>query len=326
MSHKIRWGILGTGNIAAKFAEGLSVLPDAELAAVGSRSQATADAFALRFNVARRHASYEALAADSAVDAVYVSTLNPFHAENTLMLLEAGKPVLCEKPFTINAGEAESVVKRARAKKLLLMEAMWTRFLPSVARLREMVREGMIGDVRMLTADFGFYAEKEKKRLFDKALGGGTLLDIGIYPISLASMLFGTPTEIKGVADLGPTGVDEQAAISLKHARGQVAMLHTSFQANTMHEACLMGTKGKIKLHAAWWKGTDMTVSFDNGGEEFLEFPFTGNGYQFEAAEFMQCLRQGRTESAVMPLDETLSLMKTMDTLRTQWGVKYPMK
>lgn len=323
---KIRWGIFGTGRIAGKFAEGLAVLPDAELAAVGSRTQAAADDFASRFNVPRRHASYAALAADDAVDALYVATPHSLHVENTLMGLEAGKPVLCEKPFTINAREAEKVIKLARAKKLLLMEAMWTRFLPPMVRLREMLAAGAIGDVRLLTADFGFRREITKGRLFDPALGGGALLDVGIYPVSLASMLFGAPTQITGLADVGATSVDEQSAALLGHAGGKLAVLNCAVRLNTAQTACICGTLGRIQLHVGWWRGAAMTLFLDAGGEEFLEFPFTGNGYQFEAEEFMECLHAGRTESAVMPLDETLTIMRTLDTLRHQWGLKYPME
>ena len=326
MADKIRWGIFGTGNIAAKFAEGLSVLPDAELVAVGSRSQAAADAFAARFNVPRRHASYAALAQDSAVDALYVATPHPFHEENTLLGLSAGKAVLCEKPFALNARQAETMIKTARAKKLLLMEAMWTRFLPPLVRLRELLANGAIGEPRLLTADFGFHASARQGRWFEPALGGGALLDVGVYPVSLASMVFGPPKLVNGFADIGPTGVDEQAAIILSHPHGQLAALHAAIRTNTPQEATVFGTRGRIHLHAGWWKGSAMTHYLDAGGEEFLEFPFTGNGYQFEAKEFMNCLREGRTESPVMPLDETLSIMRTLDSLRAQWSLKYPME
>jgi predicted dehydrogenase len=323
---KVRWGIFGTGRIAEKFAEGLAVLPGAELVAVGSRTQAAADGFASRFNVPRRHASYAALAADNAVDALYVATPHSLHVENTLMGLEAGKPVLCEKPFTINAGEAEKVIQLARAKKLLVMEAMWTRFLPPMVRLRELLAAGTIGDVRLLMADFGFRRQTMEGRLFNPALGGGGLLDVGIYPVSLASMIFGAPTQITGLADLGAAGVDEQAAVLLGHAGGKLALLHCAIRLNTPHTACICGTLGRIQLHTGWSRGAAMTLQLDAGGEEFLEFPFTGNGYQFEAEEFMECLHAGRTESAVMPLDETLTIMRTLDTLRQQWGLKYPME
>ena len=326
MADKIRWGILGPGRIAKKFAAGLALLPEAELTAVGSRTQAGADAFAGEFNVPRRHASYEALAADPAIDAVYVATPHSRHAENALLCLAAGKPVLCEKPFTINAREAISVIKFARAKKILLMEAMWTRFLPLFVRLREMLAAGVIGDVRLLTADFGFRVERREGRLFDPALGGGALLDVGIYPVSLASMIFGSPLHIQGVAELGPTGVDEQAAGTLSHSRGRLAVFHTSLRANTFQEAAILGTLGRIRIHQPWWKATGLTLHRDAGGEEFLEFPYTGNGYQFEAAAFMDCLRQGRLESPVIPLDETLTIMNTLDAFRAQWGLKYPME
>lgn len=324
MSTKIRWGIIGTGSIAGKFAEALAVLPDAELVAVGSRSTAAADAFAARFNVPRRHASYAALAEDTSVDALYVATPHPLHAENTLMGLAAGKPVLCEKPFTLNAREAATVVRFAREKKLLVMEAMWTRFLPPLVRLREMLAAGAIGAPRMLSADFGFRAAQQVGRWFDPALGGGALLDVGVYPVSLASMIFGAPSQVTGFADLGPTGVDEQSAMVLRHPKGELAVLNAAIRLNTPQEATVFGTLGRIQMHAGWWKGSAMTHYLDSGGEEFIEFPFTGNGYQFEAVEFMRCLREGRTESPVMPLDETLSIMQTLDTLRAQWGLKYP--
>lgn len=325
MPDKIRWGILGTGIIAGKFATGLAVLPDAEIVAVGSRSQESADAFARRFNIPRRHASYEALAHDSAVDVLYIATPHSLHAENTLMGLAAGKAVLCEKPFTINARESEKVIQTARAKKLLLMEAMWTRFLPPIVRLREMLAKGVIGDVRMLAADFGFQAPARSGRLFDPALGGGALLDVGIYPVALASMLFGPPSHVTGLAHL-VSGVDEQAAMVLGHSGGRLSVLHTAITATTPQEATIIGTRGRIRLHTGWWMGSAMTLTLDAGGEEFLEFPFTGNGYQFQAIEFMECFRDSRLESAVMPLDETLSIMRTLDTLRTQWGLRYPME
>ena len=320
MADKIRWGIIGTGSIARKFAQGLGVLLDAELVAVGSRSQAAADEFAREHNVLCRYNSYEALVNDAEVDAVYVATPHSLHAEIMLMALEAGKPVLCEKPFTINARQAEAVIQLARAKKLLVMEAMWTRFLPLMIRLKEMLIQGVIGEVQLLTADFGFKVENRTGRLFDPALGGGALLDVGVYPASLASMIFGAPSQVSGAAELGPTGVDEQAAAVLRHPRGQLALFHASIRSHTFQEAALMGTLGRIKLHSAWWKGSDMTLFLDDGGEEFLEFPYTGNGYQLEAAAFMECLRQGRLESEVMPLDETLSIMKTLDSLRAQWA------
>jgi len=325
MTDKIRWGILGTGKIARKFAAGLAAVPDAALVAVGSRTQDSADRFAGLFRVPHCHGSYEALAADPDVDAVYIATLHPFHAANSLFCLNAGKAVLCEKPFTMNAREAADVIRTARGRKLFLMEAMWTRFLPVVARVREWLRAGAIGEVLMLTADFGFRAEFDRRsRVFDPALGGGALLDVGIYPISFASMVFGGPPDrIASLAHLGQTGVDEEAGIVLGYSGGRLAVLHTAVRVNTPGEACIMGTAGMIRIPARFWCAT--TVSLLAGGnEERIEIPLDGNGYNYEAAEVGRCLREGRLESDVMPLDESLSIMQTLDRIREQWGLCYP--
>lgn len=326
MEQKIRWGILGTGNIAHQFARGLSVLTDAELVAVGSRSQETADAFGDEFGVGRRHPSYEALANDPDVDAIYVSTPHSLHRENSLLCLDAGKAVLCEKPFTINAREAEEVVKAAREKQLFLMEAMWTRFLPALVRVRELLAERAIGDVRMVAADFGFRTNvNPKSRLFDPALGGGALLDVGVYPVSLASMILGAPARVAGLAHLGETGVDEQGAIVLGYAGGQIANLYTAVRTNTPHDARIMGTNGSIQINSPWWKPTALTVSVAGAEPEVVELPYEGNGYNYEAAEVGRCLRAGKLESDHMPLDETLAIMRTLDQIRAEWGLKYPM-
>jgi predicted dehydrogenase len=327
MKDKIRWGILSTGWIAKKFAQGLSVLPDAEIMAVGSRTQETADAFGDAFGVPHRHASYEALVADPDVDVVYIGTPHPFHKDNAILSLEAGKAVLLEKPFTINAAEAEEVIALARKKGLFLMEAMWARTIPIIVKLREMLAESVIGEVRMLTADLGFRREPDpKSRLFDPELGGGALLDVGIYPISFASMVLGTPTRIASMATMGRTGVDELAGVVLGYDGGQLAILHTGLRADTAVEATVMGTKGRIRVHSPWFYGTALTLSIEGRDDEVISLPYEGNGYNFEAAEVMRCLREGKLESAVMPLDETLALMQTLDAIRAQWGFKYPME
>jgi dihydrodiol dehydrogenase / D-xylose 1-dehydrogenase (NADP) len=327
MTDKIRWGILSTGWIAKKFAEGLSVLPDAEIVAVGSRAQETADAFGDEYGVPHRHASYEALVGDQDVDVIYIGTPHPFHKDNAILSLEAGKAVLLEKPFTINAGEAEEVIALAREKGLFLMEAMWSRYIPIIVKLRELLAEGAIGEVRMLTADLGFRSEFDpKSRLFNLELGGGALLDVGIYPISFASMVLGTPSRIASMAHLGQTGVDEQAGIVFGYDGGQLAILHTALQTSTAIEATVMGTKGKIRVHSAWFYGTTLTLSIEGRDDEAISLPYEGNGYNFEAAEVMRCLREGKLESDVMPLDETLAIMQTLDTIRAQWGFKYPME
>ena len=325
---KIHWGILGTGMIATKFAEGLMALPDAELVAVGSRSQSSADDFGYEFDVPHRHASYTALADDPDVDVVYVATPHPFHRENSILCLEGGKAVLCEKPFAINASEAEDIIALAREKGLFLMEAMWTRFLPVLVRTRELVAKGTIGEVRALFADFGFRtAFDPKSRLFDPQLGGGALLDVGVYTISLASMVFGTaPSRINGMAHLGQTGVDEQSAVILGYDQGQLAILAVAVRTEMPQEAVLVGTEGRIRLHAPWWRSTTLTLSRPREKDEVLHLPYEGNGYNYEAAAVMDCLRAGKTESDVMGLDETLAIMQTLDRIRAQWDLRYPME
>ena len=319
----IKWGILGTGNIARQFAKGLQNLPDAELAGVGSRTEKSAQAFSETFG-GRAYGSYEALAADPEIDAVYISTPHTLHAENSLLCLEHGKAVLCEKPFTLNAQEAERVINVARAEKLFLMEAMWTRFFPLASTLRELVQRGRVGGVKLLHADFGFRGEVDPgHRLYDPALGGGALLDLGVYPVSLASFLLGTPTEVSSQAHIGETGVDEQNAVVLKHAGGALAVLSSTLRASTPQEAVIMGTEGSIRVHSPWWQPTRLTVT-DGAGDEELSSPLPHNGYAYEAAEVARCLRSGETESPVMPLDETLTVMGTLDRCRAAWGLRYP--
>lgn len=327
MPDKIRWGIIGTGSITKKFARGVLALHDAELLAVGSRAQETADDFGEQFGIPRRYPTYEALAADPDVDAVYIGTPHPFHMENTLLCLGAGKAVLTEKPFAINAQQAQQMIDFARQHKVFLMEAMWTRYLPIFVRVRELLAQGVIGDVRQLMADFGFRTRVNPQgRLFNPNLGGGGLLDVGIYPLSLASMIFGTPERVTGMAHLGETGVDEDAAFILGYADGALALLSCAVRTNTPMTAILNGTEGRITIHSPWWVATKMTVEVYGKETSEISMPLIANGYEYEAAEVGRCLRAGLTESEVMPLDETLAIMKTMDEIRAQWRLKYPME
>ena len=316
---------MGTGDIARQFVEGLKATPGAEVLAVGSRSGATAEEFAEAKRVPRRYAGYEDLAADPDVDVIYVATPHPFHAANAELCLRAGKAVLCEKPFTMNAAEAERVVALARERGLFLMEGMWTRFFPLMGELRRLLAEGAIGEPRMLTADFGFRDEFDpRSRKFDPDLGGGALLDVGVYCISLASSLFGAPSEVAGVGHLGETGVDEQAAAILKHDGGRLSVLCFATRTGTPQEATVMGTEGYVKIQREWWRPRAMTLHRPGEREEPVEAPVEGNGFNYEAAEVMECLRSGKTESDVMPLDETLSVMRAMDEIRAAWGLRYP--
>jgi len=327
MYETIRWGILGTGNIAGQFATGLKVLDDAELLAVGSRNQESADAFGEKFHVPRRYASYESLAADPDIDAVYIGTLHPFHYHNTLLCLNNGKAVLTEKPFAMNADEAAEMINLAREKQRFLMEAMWTRFNPIITRLRELVAADRIGEVRMLTADFGFrFGWKPEHRLLNPDFGGGALLDVGIYPVSLAFMILGPPATVTSQAHIGEAGVDEQNALIFAYADGAMAVLQSAVRTATPQVAVVNGTRGRITVHSRWWNATRMTVEVNDTEPEEIHLPLTGNGYNYEAAEVARCLREGRLESDVMSWDETLEIMRTLDAIRAQWGLTYPME
>ena len=322
-----RWGILGLGSIANSFADGLKSVPGAQLAAVGSRSQEKAEAFRQKQGALRAHGSYEALAADPEIDAIYVATPHPMHAQDAMLCLNHGKAVLCEKPFTVNAKQAEQVIALAREKNLFLLEGMWSRFFPLMAQVRTLLKDGAIGEARMIQSDFGFRTDVNPKgRLFAPELGGGALLDVGCYVVSLASMLFGTPTAIAGVATIGETGVDEQAAMTLRYANGEVAALTTAIRTNTAQEAIITGTGGRITIHSPWWKPSQMTLTRSGQPDELISIPFEGNGFNYEAMEVAACLASGKTESDILPLDETLSIMRTLDALRAQFGVKYPME
>jgi predicted dehydrogenase len=321
----IRWGILGRGGIANSFAQGLRALPDAELLAVGSRSAQDAEAFGEQYGVPHRYGSYAALVEDPDVDVIYVATPHPFHKAHSLLAMRAGKAVLCEKPLTVNAREAAELIDYARAQRLFLMQAMWTRFLPAIGYLRQLLADGAIGEVRLMQADFSFRADFDPHhRLFDPALGGGALLDAGIYPLSLASMVFGPPAGIASHAHLGATGVDEQAAVVLKYAAGQLAVLTMATRTAGPQLAVIRGTEGYITLPPEWLRATRLVITRPGQPDEVVDRPLLGNGYNYEAAETMRCLRAGRLESEVMPLDETLALMETLDAIRAQWGLKYP--
>ena len=319
----IKWGILGCGSIANAHATAVNETPGAELWAVGSRSEEKAKAFAEKHKSHKSYKSYKDLAEDPDVQAIYIATPHPMHCENVLMCLDNGKAVLCEKPFSINAHEARKMVGLAREKRLFLMEAMWTRFFPIMHRLREMLRKGKIGKVRMVTADFGFRGGFDpKSRLFDPNLGGGAMLDVGVYAISFASMILGKPASIASMMKPAQTGVDAQSGYVLGYPNGELAVLYSSVETNTPWEATVMGEKGRIRVHSPFWKPSSMTVTSDK--DETIEMPYEGNGYRFQVEEVGRCLNQNLKESAIMPLDETISIMETMDEIRAQWGLRYP--
>ena len=324
MTSKIRWGILGAGWIARQMAEALAVLPDAELIAIGSRFRDKAEAFGREVDVPLRFGSYEDLAACSEVDVVYVATPHSSHAHDAALALRAGKSVLCEKPLTVNAAEAEVLIACARSEGLFLMEAMWTRFVPAVVRLREWIATGAIGEVRLLSANIGWrHAFDPQSRLFASELAGGALLDIGVYPVSLASMLFGAPSDVSGVMQTAPSGVDAQCAVSLAYPDCRLATFLASFESDLPCDAFVIGTEGWIRLHPPIVAPEALTRTTPDGTEETVELPHLGNGYSHEAIEVMACLRDGKLESAVMPLDESLAIMRTLDAIRDLWDLRY---
>ena len=324
MKKIIKWGILGPGRIAHKFAQSVKCIEDAEITAVGSRSIERAAQFATEYSISRAYGSYIDLASDPDVDIIYVAAPHPAHFECALLCLKAGKAVLCEKPFTLNASETKVLIKTAGASKLFLMEAMWMRYLPAIVKVRELLAQGTIGEIRMIKADFGNRIPWEPAgRLLNPELGGGALLDVGIYPISFASMVLGpSPTKITGVAYLGETGVDEQFSAVLGYEAGRIAALSGAVRTSLPNDARIIGTDGYIRV-PDFWRASGLEL-YQNGKIKKFEIPFRSTGYIHEAEEAMYCLREGLTESSIMPLDESLKIMKILDALRKQWGLKYP--
>ena len=322
MTQRLGWGILGAGSIATKFATDLKNLPDARLVAVGSRSAEKAGQFAQDRGAERSYGSYAALIADPEVDVVYVATPHPLHKEHTLLCLDRGKAVLCEKPMAVHAGQVREMVQSARERGLFLMEAMWSRFNPVLVQVQDWLEEGRIGEARMLSADFGFRtAWNPEGRLLNPALAGGALLDVGVYVVALASSVFGgAPAQVQAAAHLGQTGVDEQTGMVFKYANGGLALLSCAIRTVTPHMARIDGTEGAIEIPAFWHATSARLI---RPSQEPLET--SGDfGYHHEAAEVMACLREGKTESATMPLDESIAIAETLDRVRAEIGLTYP--
>lgn len=324
MTDTVRWGILGTGRIARDFAEALQATPGAILAAVASRTQESADAFADDFGIPVRLGSYAALAASADVDLVYIGTPHALHADNALAMLEGGKGVLCEKPFTLNRAQAEPAIALARSRGLFLMEAMWSRFLPGLQEARRLIASGAVGTVSQASADFGFVATSGPEgRLFNPALGGGALLDIGIYPLSLTSWLLGPVETVQAQAELAPTGVDVQTVFTLRHQGGALSTCACSLKARTPGLLAVSGTRGHLRLDAPFHRPPTLTLTNDEG-TRVIDTPYLGNGYVHEAIEAQRCWRAGLVESPEMTHEQTLQLMGVLDTIRGQIGVRYP--
>jgi predicted dehydrogenase len=312
----VRWGILGTGGIAGAFAADLRLTGSGVAVAVGSRSQGAAGRFAGELGIARPHASYESLVADPDVDVVYVATPHPMHRDNAVLALRAGKHVLVEKPFTMNAAEAREIAAVARELGLFAMEAMWTRFLPHMAVVRDWLARGVLGDVVTVTADHGqWFAEDPGFRLFAPGLGGGALLDLGVYPVSFASMVLGPPRRIMAMSDPAFTGVDAQTSMLLGYDSGAQAVLTCTLRAKSPTRAAIVGTGARIEIEGSFYAPAAVTLIPRNGDPVRVESAHEGRGLRHQADEVARRLAAGDVESPLMPLDETISVMETMDTV-----------
>jgi predicted dehydrogenase len=320
----IRWGILGTGFIAGLQTKDLNE-NGFTVQAVGSRSLDSSKAFAEQYGVATAHGSYEDLVADPLIDVVYIATPHPFHHENALLALNAGKHVLVEKSFTMNAAEAQDIVDLAASKGLVALEAMWTRFLPHMIRIRDIIAAGTIGEVRKVVASHNQSLPKDPAhRLNDPALGGGALLDLGIYPISFAFDILGTPASIKASASMSGTGVDRQTAAIFEYASGAQALVDCELDAASSNRAMVIGTDGWIDIEHTWYNPVPFTVhAVDGGVVERYDQPVTSRGMQFQAAELERLIRDGSAARTILPPDETVAIMAAMDEIRKQIGLSY---
>ena len=321
----LRWGILATGGIAHMFTKDLRTA-GLDIAAVGSRRADAARAFADEFEIPRAHASYEALVDDPDVDIVYVATPHPAHADNAILALEHGKHVLVEKPFTLNAAEAARVRDVAAANGLLAMEAMWTRYLPHMTRIRELLAEGALGDVRAVTADHTQSISTDPAhRLNALELGGGALLDLGIYPVSFAWDMLGAPTTVTAAARLSETGADAEVATIFTHASGALSTTISAARSAGPNTAHIIGTDARIDIDRVWYNATSFRVTRPDGTvvEDYVS-QIAGRGMQYQAIAAERILAEGRTDSDILPIDETVAIMGTLDEIRAQIGVRYP--
>ncbi len=320
------WAILGLGNIARKFAQDLALVPQARLHAVASRSPAKAQAFAAEFAVPHAVGSYDDLLAVPDLDVVYIATPHSEHCAHALRCLRAGLPVLCEKAFAQNATQAQEMIRVAREGRVFLMEALWTRFFPAIAQALALVEGGRIGEVKHLVADFGFATPYQPAgRLFNPALAGGSLLDIGVYPLFISQLFLGGPSALGAVSTPAPTGVDLNCAMSLAYPGGATASLFCTIAVQTDNRCVLYGTKGQLQLLGRFHAPTGVRLQLT--GEELPQLipcPTQGYGYHYEAAHVQQCLAQGLAESPLLPLAFSLQLMQQLDAVRQQIGLRYP--
>ena len=326
MGKTYQWAILGCGKIARKFAGDLKLLPNVRLYAAASRSLENAQEFANEFGFEKAYGSYEEMLLDPAVDVVYIASPHSHHCEHTLLCLNHQKAVLCEKAFAMNSREVTLMIEASRKNKTFLMEAFWTMFQPSFQKAMEIIRSGELGALKMIHSDFAFNADyNPEKRLYNVALGGGSLLDIGIYPIFTSLMAFGKPSEIKTMASICPTGAEESIMMSFKYPGGEMASLVSSFASHSSTQTEFSFENGFIRLNRRFFCPT--TITYWKAGEEEKTITFEkgiGFGYELEAAHVMECLDAGKTESELMPLSLSADLMETMDRVRKDAGIVFP--
>jgi predicted dehydrogenase len=325
---KIRWGILGCGRIARKFAADLRLVSNAELIAIASRNKETLELFAKDFPCKHHHNSYKDLAANDEVDVIYVATPHSLHCEHTMLCLNHNKAVLCEKAFAINSGQAIEMIKTARERNVFLMEALWTKFLPHYKKLQELLQQKTLGDIKSMLVNFGFKtSDKSPQRLFDPLLGGGTLLDIGIYNVFMTMSILGKPDAIEATMVAAPTGVDEQIAVLFKYNNGAMAQLFSSFATNLPTQAEINGTEGCITLTTRFYEPSatiQLSKKIPYEREVIAVEKEAGFGYQYEARHVNECLKKGLVESPVMTHADTLLLMEILDTIRKKAIIEYP--
>jgi predicted dehydrogenase len=323
-TEKFNWGILGPGGIARAFAQDLTLLSGHTIAAVGSRSLANAEKFSANFG-GTAYGSYEELVADPSIDAIYVATPHSAHHDNVVLALNAGKPVLCEKPFAVNAKEAQAMVDAASRNSVALMEAMWARFLPHYAKVREIVESGVLGPILSIHADHGQrLADQEIARLIDPHLAGGALLDLGIYPVSFAHMILGNPSHITSKAVMTDKGVDAQTSMIFTYESGAQAVLTTTMIEQTPCRAVVAGLDGWLEIDRTFYNPAAMRVALNDG--KVTEYPntYNGHGLREQAETFKQLVRSGKFESEILTWADTVDIMKSLDLVRAQIGLKYP--
>ena len=326
MKKEIQWGILGCGGIAHKFAESMRAVSGARVIAAASRTPGKAEAFAKKHHIKKFYSDYAELLNNEDVDAVYVATTHNFHYENTRDALLANKPVLCEKPFTVNAMEMKALIALAERQQLFLMEGMWTRFLPAIVQLRKWLTEDLIGSIKQIRATFGFtFPFDPEHRLFNPDLAGGALLDAGIYPLSFANMVMkDKPVDVKAMGEIGATGVDLQSSYLLQYESGCQALLNTAINAWTVSRAEVIGTKGRITIPEKFLNAKEVWLEIKDQAPIKKKFPFKDKtGFKFEIEAASDCIRDGRFENDVMPLADSRQIMETIDAIKSQLGLVY---